>query len=90
MSVDYEDSGFFTVDVTPEGRSTTTYEMSGNVINSANSVIGQPNIASGTYRIPIQSQNTKFTCTLNNNSHLPSHFISAEIEGFYHRRSRRG
>lgn len=90
MSVDYENSGFFTVDVTPEGRSTTTYEMSGNVINSANSVIGQPNIASGTYRIPIQSQNTKFTCTLNNNSHLPSHFISAEIEGFYHRRSRRG
>jgi hypothetical protein len=90
MSVDYEDSGFFEVDVTPEGRATTTYEMSGNVINSANSVIGQPNIASGTYRIPIQSKNTQFTCTLKNNSHLPSHFISAEIEGYYHRRSRRG
>ena len=90
MSIDYEDSGFFQADVTPEGRSTTTYEMSGTVINSSGAVIGQPNIDSGTYRIPIQARNTDFTCTLKSNSHLPCHFISAEIEGFYHRRSRRG
>ena len=89
MRVDFQDSGFFTATVLPDGRSLSTYEMSGNVINSANSVIGQPNIASGTFNIPIQSKNTDFVCKLISSSHLPCHFISAEIEGFYHRRNRR-
>lgn len=89
MRIDYQDSGFFTVTVLPNGRSTSTYEMSGNVINSASSVVGQPNIASGTFNIPIQSKNTEFVCKLISSSHLPCHFISAEIEGFYHRRNRR-
>ena len=89
MRVDFQDSGFFTATVLPNGRSLSTYEMSGNVINSANSVIGQPNIASGTFNIPVQSKNTDFVCKLVSSSHLPCHFISAEIEGFYHRRNRR-
>ena len=89
MRVDFQDSGFFTATVLPDGRSLSTYEMSGNVINSANSVIGQPNIASGTFNIPVQCKNTDFVCKLISSSHLPCHFISAEIEGFYHRRNRR-
>ena len=89
MRVDFQDSGFFTATVLPDGRSLSTYEMSGNVINSANSVIGHPNIASGTFNIPIQSKNTDYVCKLVSSSHLPCHFISAEIEGFYHRRNRR-
>ena len=89
MRVDFQDSGFFTATVLPDGRSLSTYEMSGNVINSANSVIGQPNIASGTFNIPVQCKNTDFVCKLVSSSHLPCHFISAEIEGFYHRRNRR-
>jgi hypothetical protein len=89
LEVNYENTGFFQAEVTPEGRATTTYDMSGTVINSSGAVIGQPNIDSGTYKIPIQSKNTGFTCLLKNNSHLPCHFISAEIEGFYFRRSNR-
>ena len=89
LEVNYENTGFFQAEVTPEGRVTTTYDMSGTVINSSGAVIGQPNIDSGTYKIPIQSKNTGFTCSLKNNSHLPCHFVSAEIEGFYFRRSNR-
>ena len=89
LEVNYENTGFFQAEVTPEGRATTTYDMSGTVINSSGAVIGQPNIDSGTYKIPIQSKNTGFTCSLKNNSHLPCHFVSAEIEGFYFRRSNR-
>ena len=89
FEVNYEDTGFFQAEVTPDGRATTTYDMSGTVINSSGAVIGQPNIDSGTYKIPIQSKNTGFTCSLKNNSHLPCHFVSAEIEGFYFRRSNR-
>jgi hypothetical protein len=89
LSVDYQDSGFFKATVLPDGRSLSSYEMSGNVINSSSSVIGQPNMASGTFNIPIQCKNTDFVCKLISSSHLPCHFISAEIEGYYHRRNRR-
>jgi len=89
LNVDFQDSGFFKATVLPDGRSLTSYEMTGNVINSASSVVGVPNIASGTFTIPIQSKNTGFVCKLISSSHLPCHFISAEIEGFYHRRNRR-
>jgi hypothetical protein len=89
LNVDFQDSGFFKATVLPDGRSLTSYEMSGNVINSASSVVGVPNIASGTFTIPIQSKNTGYVCKLTSSSHLPCHFISAEIEGFYHRRNRR-
>ena len=89
LNVDFQDSGFFKATVLPDGRSLTSYEMSGNVINSASSVVGVPNIASGTFTIPIQSKNTGYVCKLTSTSHLPCHFISAEIEGFYHRRNRR-
>jgi hypothetical protein len=89
LSVDYQDSGFFKATVLPDGRSLSSYEMSGNVINSSSSVIGQPNMASGTFNIPIQCKNTDFVCKIISSSHLPCHFISAEIEGYYHRRNRR-
>lgn len=89
VSVDYQSTGFFEATVTQDGRNNVTYEFNGTVINSASAVIGQPNITSGTYNIPIQSRNTNYTCTLKSDSHLPVHFISAEIEGFYHRRSGR-
>ena len=75
--------------VTQEGRNNVTYEFNGTIINSASAIIGQPNITSGTYNIPIQSRNTHYTCTLKSDSHLPVHFVSAELEGFYHRRSGR-
>ena len=89
VSVDYQNSGFFQALVTQDGRSNVTYEFTGTVINNPSAVIGIPNITSGTYNIPIQSRNTHYTCTLKSDSHLPVHFVSAEIEGFYHRRSGR-
>ena len=63
--------------------------FTGTIINSSTAVIGQPNIESGTFNIPIQARNTDFTCAITSDSHLPCHFVSAEIEGFYFRRSRR-
>ena len=89
VSIDYQNSGFFKATVTQEGRNNVDYEFNGTVINSSSAVIGQPNITSGTYNIPIQSRNTHYTCTLKSDSHLPVHFVSAELEGFYHRRSSR-
>ena len=89
LSVNYENTAFFQAVVTPKMRDTQTYEFSGIVLDSAEAILGQPSIESGTYRIPIQAKNTDYTCTLTSSSHLPCNFISAELEGYYHRRSRR-
>ena len=83
MRVNYEDSGFFKVEVTPEARGTNTYEFSGNVINSPSTTIEDVNISDGTFRFPIQSKNDRVTVKILSDSYLPCSFQSAEWEGFY-------
>ena len=88
ISFDYENSGFFQVEVTPQNRNTNTTFMTGYVIGFT----GAPNnvaISTGTLRVPVQCRNTDVDIDIKSSSHLPMHIASAEIEGFYHRRSRR-
>ena len=46
-------------------------------------------IVSGTFNVPVQAENTQHTVTVETDSYLPMHVVAAEIESFYHRRSRR-
>ena len=88
ISFDYENSGYFQIEVTPQNRTTNTTFMTGYVIGFT----GAPNqvpLATGTLRVPIQCRNTDFTCEIKSSSHLPMYLASAEVEGYYHRRSRR-
>ena len=88
ISFDYENSGYFQVEVTPQNRNTNTTFMTGYVIGFT----GAPNqvpLATGTLRVPIQCRNTDFTLEIKSSSHLPMYLASAEVEGYYHRRSRR-
>ena len=88
ISFDYENTGFFTVEVTPENRDTYTKEMNGYVIGFSGSV-DNPATSSGTLVVPVQSRNTQFTLDVKSSSHLPLYIPSAEVEGYYHRRSKR-
>ena len=88
ISFDYEDSGFFQVEVTPENRDTYTTFMNGYIIGLSGAV-DNPAISSGTIIVPVQSRNTLFTLDIKSSSHLPMFIPSAEVEGYYHRRSRR-
>ena len=63
--------------------------MNGYVIGTATSKVGVPAISSGTLRAPVASKNTDVTVDIKSNSHLPMYIASAEIEGYYHARSRR-
>jgi hypothetical protein len=88
ISFDYENSGFFQVEVTPENRDTYTTFMNGYIIGLSGAV-DNPAISSGTIIVPVQSRNTLFTLDIKSSSHLPMFIPSAEVEGYYHRRSRR-
>ena len=85
----YENSGFFQVEVTPTGRDKSTTVMNGYIIGTATSKVGIPAINSGTLLVPVIARNTDFTLDIKSSSHLPVYIASAEIEGYYHTRSRR-
>ena len=87
--MNYQDSGYFQVEVQPNNRSLTTTYMNGYVIGTSTSLVNQPAISSGTIRVPVICRNTDFTFDIKSNSHLPFYIASAEIEGYYHRRSQR-
>ena len=89
IALTYENSGFFTAEVTPENRSTSTTVMNGYVLGTSGSTIGSPALSSGTIRVPVQCRNTDFTFDIISSSHLPMYVASAEVEGYYHNRATR-
>jgi hypothetical protein len=89
ISLNYETSGYFQVEVTPNGRDTSYSFMNGYVIGTATSKVGVPAISSGTIKVPVSCRNTDFTLDIKSSSHLPMYIASAEVEGYYHNRSTR-
>ena len=89
ITFDFADTGFFKVQVTPKGRDAGTTEMTGYILGEATSLVDAPPIISGALRVPIQARNTDVDVQILSDSHLPVHITQAEVEGFYHRRSRR-
>ena len=80
-NVSYNDTGYFTTEVVPVGRSTSTSSFTGTVTGSG--ALGTVNLEDGDYTFAVQSENDKLTITLKNNSHLPSNFINAAWQGYY-------
>ena len=80
-SVNFDNTGFFTTEVKPEGRSVSNSTFTGFITGSG--LVGTINLEDGDYTFAVQSENDKLTVTLKNNSHLPSNFINASWQGYY-------
>ena len=87
-SVVYNDTGFFTVDVTPARRTTYSRTFTGRLVGGAANLLSKAAIDSGTYQFGVVG-NADTEITIKSDSHLPCTFQSAEWEGFYVLRSRR-
>ena len=85
----YEDTGFFKVEVTPENRDTSTYKFTGQLLGSESSTIGQINLETGTFKVPVMSKADRVDIDIKNNTFLPTQLSSAEYEARFHMRSRR-
>jgi hypothetical protein len=88
VAFNYDDAGYFKVKVTPAGRETYNYVYSGKVLGQSSGTIGSYSISEGRFIVPIISQNIGTNITLENDSPLPSSFLSADWEGFYVKRSK--
>ena len=87
--IKYEDSGFFQVEVTPENRDTSQHKFTGRLLGAASASIGQINLDTGTFKVPIMSKSDRVNIDVKNNTFLPTLLASAEYEGVFHMRSRR-
>jgi len=80
-AVSFNDTGFFTTEVIPVGRDTSTTTFTGTITGSG--LLGTVNLEDGDYTFAVQSENDKLTVTIKNDSHLPSNFINASWQGYY-------
>ena len=87
--IKYEDAGFFQVEVTPENRDTSIHKFTGRLLGTASSAIGEINLDTGTFKVPIMSKSDRVNIDVKNNTFLPTRLASAEYEGVFHMRSRR-
>ena len=85
----YEDAGFFQVEVTPENRDTSIHRFTGRLLGTASSAIGEINLDTGTFKVPIMSKSDRVNIDVKNNTFLPTRLASAEYEGVFHIRSAR-
>ena len=89
ITFDFVNSGFFQVVVTHNTRADKTYSFNGYIIDNPTSVIDSPVVTSGVFRVPVQAENTQHTVSFRSSSYLPASIVSADVEGFYYRRSQR-
>lgn len=90
MTLAYVDSGYFEVEVTPEGRDASVYRHTSRKIGSALNAIGSHNIESGKFRFPVYSRGDTVNITIRNDSFLPMTITSAAWTGFFNELSRQG
>lgn len=88
LSVSYSDSAYFKVAVTPLLRDTNTFTHTGKTLGTASSTLGQINISSGIFKVPVITGNQGLTLDLINDSPLPSFFQGFSWEGTFTARSR--
>ena len=87
LTLQYADTAYFRVTAEVRNEDTYVYPFTGEVIGTG--VIGTTNISSGTVRIPVFSKNDNLTVKIINDSHMPSKFLSGEMEAYYNDRAQR-
>lgn len=87
LTLQYADTAYFRVTAEVKNEDTYVYPFTGEIIGTG--VIGTTNISSGTVRIPVFSKNDNLTVKIINDSHMPSKFLSGEMEAYYNDRAQR-
>ncbi len=82
-TVAFQDTGFFVVEVQPEGRDLKSYTYDTKIVSLTSAKPDRVQLQTGAFTFPIMAENTAFTCDLKTDSYLPAQFIQAEWEGFF-------
>lgn len=89
LTLTFHNTGYFRTVVTPERRDPYISVFSGRVIGSGRNQLGSPSVEEGRFSFGILGNNQTTTIEIENDSPLPSAFLSAEWEAMYVIRSSR-
>lgn len=99
MSVNYADSGYFRVQIKPQGydvtvsgvtmRDTATHTFNGRIVGDAANVTNATPILSGTFRFPVYSISTGVQVEITSSEWMPCSFQGGEWEAQYYTRAGR-
>lgn len=84
--ISYADTSHFLVRVTVKGQPAQSYIWNGYLLGEPESLLGSMGVYTGEYQFPVMASHDRVTIELENPSPLPSRFIAAEWEAFYHSR----
>lgn len=85
--VQYADTGYFNATVTMDDGTSYEYPFTGEILGLA--VIGNINLDTGTFKIPVLSRNDGMVLKITNDSPFPCKLLSADIEAYYNDRANR-
>ena len=89
MSIIYQNSSFFKVEVQPKNRDLRTYTFSGRVFADADNVLDTMPFDTGEFKFPIAGQNTDVEISLKSDKPFACAFGSAEWSAMYYPRTSR-
>ena len=84
--LNYNNSGYFKVSVTPEGRSTSDYIFTGRLVGDLNE-LGEVALGSGRFSFAVLSKNDRVILEISSDTIQPFRLTSMEWEGEYYKRS---
>ncbi|SFZ81661.1 hypothetical protein SAMN02983003_0621 [Devosia enhydra] len=90
MSVRYTDTGYFTVDVTPQGRPTKRSVYNGRVLGSSDNQVQKFSILGGSFAFPVKSHAETVVIRIGSDKFMPFSIVSAAWTGFFNEISRQG
>lgn len=84
----YNQSAYFRVEIEKENRDREEYEMSGITVGSPSAVIGEIVLEDGRFNVPIMARNDRVTIDIVNDTWLPSNILSATWRGVWNHKAR--
>ena len=87
LQFNYQDTGFFKIEVTPESRSQQTFTFNGALIGTA--LVGGIGIESlGSFKVPVRTNANTVTIKIVNDSEKPMIITSIDYTGFFNELTR--
>lgn len=88
FNIDYNNSGVFDIEVSFRGK-TYTYTNTGKYLGTTTAKLGVLELNTGSFKFPLQAENTDLTLSFKSTSVLPVNLNSGSWTGMYLRRSQR-
>ena len=87
LQFNYQDTGFFKIEVTPESRPQQTFTFNGTLIGTA--LVGGIGIESlGSFKVPVRTNANTVTIKIKNDSEKPMIITSIDYTGFFNELTR--